>query len=136
MNSRVPNPRLTSSIGFAVSCSRNLLRRLFKKHAPDDARQELAERVVEHLEASGFEIDEAGAALKEEAPCAAIPDASRVAPTADGAREAEHCVGRRVRSNVVLTIQRVAESAERETPPSEGGGPASIVAFLICEPPF
>jgi hypothetical protein len=34
------------------------------EHAPDDARRHLAERVVEHLEASGFEIDEAGEALK------------------------------------------------------------------------
>jgi hypothetical protein len=28
------------------------------EHAPDDARQMLAARVVDHLERSGFEIDE------------------------------------------------------------------------------
>jgi hypothetical protein len=28
------------------------------EHAPDDARQMLAERVMEHLELLGFEIDE------------------------------------------------------------------------------
>jgi hypothetical protein len=28
------------------------------EHAPDDVRQQLAARVVDHLEQSGFEIDE------------------------------------------------------------------------------
>jgi hypothetical protein len=51
--------QLAFSIGFAVARSRALLRRLLKEHAPDDARQQLAERVLEHLELSGFEIDEA-----------------------------------------------------------------------------
>jgi hypothetical protein len=50
--------QLAFSIGFAVSRSRALLRRLLAEHASDDARQQLAERVVEHLEQSGFEIDE------------------------------------------------------------------------------
>jgi hypothetical protein len=36
---------------FAVTRSRALLRRLLTEHAPDDARQQLAARVVEHLEA-------------------------------------------------------------------------------------
>jgi hypothetical protein len=40
------------SLGFAVTRSRALLRRLLKEHAPDDARQMLAERVVDHLEQS------------------------------------------------------------------------------------
>jgi hypothetical protein len=52
------------SIGLAVTRSRDLLRRLLREHAPDDARQQLAARVVEHLEASGFEVDEAGEALR------------------------------------------------------------------------
>jgi hypothetical protein len=51
--------QLAFSIGFAVSCSRALLRRLLKEHVTDNARQVLTERVIEHLELSGFEIDEA-----------------------------------------------------------------------------
>jgi hypothetical protein len=38
--------------------SRDLLRRLLKEHVADDTRQQLAERVVEHPELSGFKIDE------------------------------------------------------------------------------
>jgi hypothetical protein len=34
------------------------------QNAPDDARQHLAERVIEHLEASGFEVDEADEVLR------------------------------------------------------------------------
>ena len=64
MNGRVPNPKATFSIGFAVTRSRALLSRIVKEHAPDDARQMLAERVVEHLEQSGFEVDEDGQALR------------------------------------------------------------------------
>jgi hypothetical protein len=56
------------SIGFAVSQSRALLRRLLKEHAPDDARQMLAERVVEHLELSGFEIDEGEQVMRKRPP--------------------------------------------------------------------
>jgi hypothetical protein len=48
--------RLAFSLGFAVSRSRALLRRLLKEHAPDDAQQMLANRVIEHLELSGFEM--------------------------------------------------------------------------------
>ena len=48
---------LVFSIGFALTRSRGLMRRLLKEHAPDDARQELAEG-VKHLEQSGFELDE------------------------------------------------------------------------------
>jgi hypothetical protein len=60
--------QLTFSIGFAVSRSRDLLRRLLKDHVTDDARQMLAERVVEHLEQSGFEIDEERQALRRARP--------------------------------------------------------------------
>jgi hypothetical protein len=60
--------QLAFAIGFAVSRSRGLLRRLLKEHAPDDARQQLAARVVRHLEQSGFEVDEAGQALRRRPP--------------------------------------------------------------------
>jgi hypothetical protein len=60
--------QLTFSIGFAVSRSRDLLRRLLKDHVTDDARQQLAERVVEHLEQSGFEIDEAEQTMRKRPP--------------------------------------------------------------------
>jgi hypothetical protein len=43
---------LVFSIGFALTRSRGLLRRLLTEHAPDDARQQLAEQVVKHLEQS------------------------------------------------------------------------------------
>jgi hypothetical protein len=56
------------SIGFALTRSRSLLRRLLKEHAPDDAQRELAERVVKHLEQSGFELDEKGQALRKRPP--------------------------------------------------------------------
>jgi hypothetical protein len=55
------------SIGLALTRSRTLLRRLLKEHAPDDARQEVAERIVKHLEQSGYELDEDGQALKKRA---------------------------------------------------------------------
>jgi hypothetical protein len=60
--------QLAFSIGFAVSRSRDLLRRLLKEHAPDDARQMLAERVVAHLELSGFEIDEDDQVMRKRPP--------------------------------------------------------------------
>ena len=50
--------QLLFSIGFVIARNRDLLRRLLKQHVTDDTRQQLAERVVEHLELSGFEIDE------------------------------------------------------------------------------
>jgi hypothetical protein len=59
---------LLFAIGFAVSRSRDLLRRIVKEHASDDARQQLAERVVKHLEQSGFEIDEEGQTLRKRPP--------------------------------------------------------------------
>jgi hypothetical protein len=45
--------QLTFSIGFAVARSRDVLRRLLKEHIADDARRQLADRVIEHLERSG-----------------------------------------------------------------------------------
>ena len=68
MDHRSFRDQLVFSIAFAVTRSRDLLRRILKEHAPDDARQMLAERVVEHLEASGFEVDEAGEALRRKPP--------------------------------------------------------------------
>jgi hypothetical protein len=59
---------LTFSIGFALTRSRDLLRRLLNEHAPADARQMLAERVVQHLEQSGFEVDEASEVLRKKPP--------------------------------------------------------------------
>jgi hypothetical protein len=57
--------QLVFSIGFALSRSRDSLRRLLREHAPDDARRELAERVVKGLEGSGFEVDEQARALRQ-----------------------------------------------------------------------
>jgi hypothetical protein len=52
------------SIGFALTRSRALLRRILTEHAPDDARQQLAARVLQHLEQSDFQVDEAGETLR------------------------------------------------------------------------
>ena len=60
--------QLAFSIGFAISRSRDLLRRIVREHASDDPRQELAERVVQHLERSGFEVDEDSQALRRKPP--------------------------------------------------------------------
>jgi len=59
---------LVFSIGLALTRSRTLLRRLLKEHAPDDARQEVAERVVKHLEQSEYELGEDGQALRKRPP--------------------------------------------------------------------
>ncbi len=59
---------LVFSIGFALTRSRSLLRRMLKEHAPDDAKQELAERVVRHLEQSGYELDEEQRVLRKRPP--------------------------------------------------------------------
>jgi hypothetical protein len=59
---------LVFSIGFALSRSRGLLRRLLREHAPDDARQELAERVITHLDGSGYELDEGARTLRQRPP--------------------------------------------------------------------
>ena len=70
MDHRSLRDQLVFSIGFALSRSRDLLRRLLREHAPDDARRELAERVVKHLEQSGFELDEERQALRKRPPLA------------------------------------------------------------------
>jgi hypothetical protein len=54
---------LVSSIGFAIGQNRALLRRILSEHVTDRTRDQLAKRVVEHLELSGFEIDEARQAM-------------------------------------------------------------------------
>jgi hypothetical protein len=56
------------SIGWALTRSRSLLRRLLQEHAPDDARHELAERVVRRLEQSGYEIDDEHEVSRSAAP--------------------------------------------------------------------
>ena len=70
MDHRSFRDQLAFSIGFAVTRSRALLRRLVREHAPDDARQMLAAQVVEHIEQSGFEIDEAEQVLRKRPPSA------------------------------------------------------------------
>jgi hypothetical protein len=59
---------LVSSIGFAISRDRDLLRRLLKEHVTDATREHLAKRVVEHLELSGFEIDEGAQLMRRRPP--------------------------------------------------------------------
>jgi hypothetical protein len=68
MDHRSFRDQLTFSIGFAVTRSRDLLRRILKEHTADDARQMLAKRVVEHLELSGFEIDETDQVMRKRPP--------------------------------------------------------------------
>ena len=68
MDHRSFRDQLTFSIGFAVARSRDLLRRLLKEHIADDARRQLADRVVEHLERSGFEIDEGEQVMRKRPP--------------------------------------------------------------------
>ncbi len=60
--------QLAFSIGFAITRSRDLLRRILKEHASDDARQQLAERVVKHLEEGGFEISKSEKTLRQRPP--------------------------------------------------------------------
>ena len=70
MDHRSFRDQFAFSIGFAVTRSHALLRRILKEHAPDDARQMIAERVVEHLEQSGFEIDESEQVMRKRPPSA------------------------------------------------------------------
>jgi hypothetical protein len=60
--------QLAFSIGFAITQSRALLRRFLKEHTPDDARDMLARRVIEHLERSNYEIDEGEQVLRQKPP--------------------------------------------------------------------
>lgn len=68
MDQRSIRDQLTFSIGFAISRSRDLLRRLLKEQVSDGTRDQIAKRVVEHLERSGFEIDEPGHAIRKRPP--------------------------------------------------------------------
>lgn len=45
---------------FAISQNRDLLRRLLKEHVTDATSQQLAKRVVEHLELSGLRSTKPG----------------------------------------------------------------------------
>jgi hypothetical protein len=65
MGHRSFRAQLEFSIGYAIPSSRALPRRILTEHAPDDANRQLAERVVKHVERSGFELDEAGEATQE-----------------------------------------------------------------------
>jgi hypothetical protein len=58
MNHRSFRDLLLFDIAFGVDRNHALLRRLLKEHVTDDARQQLAKRVVDQLELSVFEIDE------------------------------------------------------------------------------
>jgi hypothetical protein len=49
---------LLFDIGFAIGRNHSLLRRMLPEHVTDATREQLAQRVVEQLELSGFEIDE------------------------------------------------------------------------------
>lgn len=54
---------------LCIRPNRDLLRRILKEHVADDARQMLAKRVVvEHLELSGFEIDEERQVMRKKPP--------------------------------------------------------------------
>lgn len=68
MDHRSFRDQLAFSISFAMSRSRDLLRRILREHAPDGARGELAERVVDHLERSGFEVDEREQVMRRRPP--------------------------------------------------------------------
>jgi hypothetical protein len=70
MDHRSFRSQLVFSIGFALLRSRDLLRRLLREHAADNARNELGERVVRHLEGSGFELDEQAKTLRQRRPAA------------------------------------------------------------------
>jgi hypothetical protein len=70
MDHRSFRDQLAFSIGFALARSRGLLRRILTGHTSEDARQMLASRVVEHLEQSGFEIDEAEQVMRKRPPSA------------------------------------------------------------------
>jgi hypothetical protein len=59
---------LAFSIGFVVAQNRDLLRRILKEHITDDAREQLAKKVIEHLELSGFTIDESSQLMKRRRP--------------------------------------------------------------------
>jgi len=68
MRHRSLRDELAFSIGYAISRSRGLLRDILRQHISDGPRQQLGKRVVEHLELSGFEIDEEGQVIRKRPP--------------------------------------------------------------------
>jgi hypothetical protein len=68
MGHRSLRDELAFSIGYAVSRSRGLLRDILRQHISDGPRQQLGRRVVEHLELSGFVIDEDGQVIRKRPP--------------------------------------------------------------------
>jgi hypothetical protein len=81
--------QLAFSIGFVVSSNHVLLRRMLKEQTSDDARAQLDELVIGHLELSGFVIDEEHQVLRKRPPipnhgqdAAAAPPAQPRAPSA------------------------------------------------------
>jgi hypothetical protein len=68
MDQRSFRDQLTFSIGFALGHNRDLLRRILKEHISDDAREMLAKKVIEHLELSGFTIDESSQTMRRRPP--------------------------------------------------------------------
>jgi hypothetical protein len=50
------------------AANRDLLRRLLGEHVTDASRAQLAKQVVEHLELSGFEIDESAQVMTKKPP--------------------------------------------------------------------
>jgi hypothetical protein len=65
MDHRSFRDMLLFSIGFAIGQQRDLLRRMLKKHVTGSTREQLAKRVVEHLELSGFVIDEQAQVMRK-----------------------------------------------------------------------
>jgi hypothetical protein len=59
---------LLFSIGFAIGQQRDLLRRMLSEHVTDATRDQLAKRVVDHLEVSGFQIDEGEEVMRKRPP--------------------------------------------------------------------
>jgi hypothetical protein len=60
--------QLVFAIAYVAGQSRQLLRRIAREHTADDASQLLGERVVQHLELSGFDIDEADQTIRKRPP--------------------------------------------------------------------
>ena len=65
---RLP-PTVAQKFLRSLLAAGSLRQRCFQ-HASDDARHELAERVVKQLERSGFELDEQARALRQRPPAA------------------------------------------------------------------
>jgi hypothetical protein len=55
---------LAFSISSVIGSNRPLLGQILKEHVSDDARARLANKVLEHLEFSGFTIDESAQVMR------------------------------------------------------------------------